>query len=587
LIFSIKMRGARSRTQRGFLVILLVAAMVTIMFLASYAIDRSFLNYRRVQAQQAADAAALAAGWWLSSQMVNGASATTILALDSASAQQVAVTYAGYNGYVISPAATTFTYDANIFKLHVQVSRTEPTFFASFFGQSAALVGASATVDFQPTSPLAWDPSWYGRVGGPLLLSADGPQEGYNGGDLLDSVDTTEDGTVPNNSYNKLGEVYEFTVPANYASVNSNQKNPNNILFEIYDPGILGINDELDHPASPGETWDFSLWKGFPRSPGSIEITHQDYMYGEFADIATQNMWVTPDATWDYNAKTDLQSAGSGGVNYYIEVSSDSSSENDVPGSGTGHFKNGYQLRAGPEHSELMSTTVTNASGGTSTLVNPNALDITGFPLLSPYYGQPNDVIWENEYGYDPGFSGINSSGLIGTGGYISGMSATTKSKNLDSNGNAIHNGVTMSMVEDPSVTCVGLAAENYVTIYFGYAPPNQQSGQATTITFRGWDQDTGAESIYYTCSTILNGSGKPVQFPGQIGGNSEWSNDASNTVSVGSGTIYPYTGGNWTAWYVTGPDDNTTWTWTGNSGSHARVWLISTNNATNSSGIW
>jgi len=565
------------------MLILTVAAMAVTIFVAMYGIGFSYLNYRRVQAQSAADSAALAAGWYMSNQMVAGTDPATVISTYATQAQNQAVAYAAYNGYTIKPSDVTLNYGSgsnSVYQLHVQVSRTEPLFFGGLFGRSNELVAGEATVNYKPTSNIMWDPTWYGRVNGPLLLSADGPNEGYDGGDLIDSLATTAGGSTPNAAYNKLGEVYQFNIPANYAAMNSKQKNPYNILFEIYDPGIFGKNDELNHPASPGETWDFSLWKGYPRSGGSTEITHMDYQYGAAGDAAIANMWVTPNASWDYNAQSDLQSAGPGGVNYYIEVSSDSSSENDVPGSGAGYFKDGYQLRAGPEHPELVSGSVTNAQGGTSTIVDPAAID-TSLPANSPYKGMSNDNVWENEYGYSPGFSGI-----AGSNG-ISGIPAQPKSLNLDSNGHAIQNGVTMQMVEAPSVTCVGATSENYTTVYFGYAPPNPNTSKPTVITFRGWDMDTGAQSIYYTCSTILDSNGNPVHFPGIIGSNATWSNNVNNTITVGAGTPYPYTGGVWTAWYVTGPQDNTTWEWTGNTGARPRAWLISTNATTTSTGIW
>jgi len=427
------LRPQSRKNRRGVVLILVVASLALVMLLAAFSVGRSFLFYRHVQAQQAADFAAISAGWYVSTQLSAGN--TTITTAINSAATTNADAIAQKNGYASSTVLVTTDYEGNPDYVNVQITRTEPYFFAAMFGEPQANVIATATADCQPSTPIPASPEWYGRVGTPWVLCAYGPDDGavrgdaidaykmYPVGDTADSLSTDSSATNPqtNPDNSPYGEVYSFTVPGDYEQRNGNdlnigagtQKLPNGaaadgntyIQFEVYDPELYknntntvataGIPDQVDNNTT-GETWNFSLWKGNPALAGSgaTEIAWANYNEGNDSNAAAEfEKWVTPNIGFIYDPTADLATAENAAgavvpVKYYIMVSSvantayssgvgpdpnygaPGSGALDAPGSGVGTDKNGYMLRAGPYHPELNSATAS-IGGQTEYISNP------------------------------------------------------------------------------------------------------------------------------------------------------------------------------------------------------------------------
>jgi len=337
-------------------------------------VGRSFLFYRHVQAQQAADFAAISAGWYVSTQLSSGSSTITTAINGAATTNADAI--AADNGYAASTVTVTTNYDNNPDYVNVKITRTEPYFFAAMFGEGQANVIATATANCEPSTPIYSSPEWYGRVGTPWVLCAYGPDDGavrgdaidaynmYPVGDTADSLSTDPSATSPptNPDNSPYGEVYSFTVPGDFEERNANDPNitassgtsftgtaelPNKVLtngdtyiqFEIYDPELYnnntntvataGIPDQVDNKTT-GETWEFSLWKGNPALAGSgaTEIAWANYNEKNDSNASAEfENWVTPNIGFFYDPSSDLASAENAAgaqvpVKYYIMVSS-------------------------------------------------------------------------------------------------------------------------------------------------------------------------------------------------------------------------------------------------------------------------
>jgi hypothetical protein len=280
------------------------------------------------------------------------------------------------------------------------------------------------------------------------------------------------------------------------------------------------------------------------------------------------------------------------------------------PGSGSGYDENGYLVRAGPPDPSGWDTSsgATAAEGSATTddaLVNPYSTDSVSTDKGTPYYGQTFDFAWA----YLNGYASSLTNGA--------GSSITTPNSS-----SVTENGITMQVLDDAAINCNATTGEPTVPIYFGYASP-APTGQPLTITFNGFDEDSGASNITYQCSTILDGT-NPVVFQGILptdgwcgyttsngvvsgtdcdpgNGNGVWSatgvttpiilggspgsgaaTGSSNTIVIPSS--WGYTGGDWTAEYTTGPADNTTWDWvvsSNNTTSIGDVRLVDTSSST------
>jgi hypothetical protein len=559
----------RSARQRGAILIITVASLVVIFVFASWAVDRDYLNYRRVLAQDAADTSALGGGWILAQAQGNPSAA------EITAANTMSTNLAADNGYNASkdPNATvsvTYPYNGNGALYQVKVQRVEPVFFGAIYGHPTATVSATATVTFTGDQPFQTPNSGFGRINGVFNYAAYGPDNGADRGDNVDtryysitSGDTRD--MVPNplfgtNSGSKnfgptdypYGSVYEITVPKSYST--SAGTGQSMIDFEIYDPDTYdnkvdahGTYDEMNKApgggASPTEDWLYTLWKGgVPGSTNATIVAQAHYGEDVPTDQAdTNDHWVTPPG-FSFDASSDL-SASSTGVNYYVTVqtSDGSNSVGDPAHYGHGYDENGYLLRAGPPHTSYNTLSVnqpssqaitSDALGTSNSKLTSNRAD-----LMDPYATDPTskltyDQLWSNDFG------------PLATNGHPSGVS--------------------MEVLTDASVNDNGSGNGNAIDIYFGNAPggndpkaPNHYA--ATSITFNGWDEDSGASAITYTCdASALAGQ----VFTGKIGGNEAWSTD---TFSFPAGT-YPTSGGNWTAHYVTGTSDNTSWKWSDTS---------------------
>lgn len=529
-----KMLISRNRKQRGAVLIVSVAFLVAVIAVASLSIGVSYLYYKHVQAQKAADTAALAGAYELS----KGAS--------SATAVSEALTIAAANGY--NPATdsnvtvtTHYPYNNDNSIFNVSLTRKEPMFFGVLFGENYANVGATSSALSLPYNPMQQDPVWYGRIGGPMNYAAYGPDNGADRGDSINTKWTAIDGLfpkLPNPTYSAAGLIYYLNLPADYAT-----RNGTTLLdVEIYDPDIYeggnthGRYDETTTYNTTSEKWRYSLYQGNALNPNSVNTLIASQVYGETdTDRAnTNDRWVTP---------TGFQIDSSVyGNYYYVQVTSDDGSGN----LGTGEDENGFLLRAGPPHPELNHVTVSGLAR--TDLSDPYQTDNWDLHT-SPNYGKTVDTLWENSYGSNPG------------------------SPNVDAAGNPIKNGTQMGEVTNSSVNCNALVMGTTLQLYFGYAPP-AASGD-TIIIFNGFDEDSGASAVYYTCDTILGSNGQPIKFTGVLGGNGIWSPigagrgisaaaTPSNTIDMP--TTDNYKGGNWTVWYTTGPADNTTWNWQTNT---------------------
>ena len=345
------LRPQARKYRRGVVLILAVAAIALVMVVAAISVGKSFLFYRHVQAQQAADFAAIDAGWYISTQLAAGD--TTITTAMNTTATSTADTIAQENGYASSTVTVTTDYEGNPDLVNVQILRTEPWFFAGIVGRSTENVEANATADAQPSTPIQDSPEWYGRVDVPWVLCAYGPSDGavrgdaidaimmYPIGDTADSLSTDPNATNPpvNPNHSQYGEVYSFTVPGDFEQRNGNLLNSGSggtyatylpdgktktngdtwIQFEIYDPELYndntnttataGIPDQVDNNTT-AETWNFSLWKGNPTQPGATEIAWANYNEGSDTNASKEfENWVTPNIGFFYDPTSDLANA--------------------------------------------------------------------------------------------------------------------------------------------------------------------------------------------------------------------------------------------------------------------------------------
>jgi hypothetical protein len=351
--------------------------------------------------------------------------------------------------------------------------------------------------------------------------------------------------------------VYAFNVPSTYSEGAGSGTGQSKIDFEVYDPDTYdngvdahGTYDEMNKAptgdTSNKEQWLYTLWKGgLPGATGAQVVAQA--VYGENSSTSadqqnTNDHWVTPSSAFSFDTAGDFgnkaMTNADGSVTYHMSVQSTNGVANGSgvyptgPGTyGTGYDENGYLVRAGPPHTAMntlsIDQTTSQALSTTSTYGTPAALKART-DLMDPYATDPAtketyDALWSNTFGP---------------------LSKTGPS------------GVSMEVLTQASMNDNGKGTSS-VPIYFGFAPGlaggTGNTSASVTINFYGWDEDSGATGITYTCDAL------PGQtFTGKIGGNEAWSTD-SFTFPPGT---YPSTGGNWTANYTTGLSDNTTWRW-------------------------
>ncbi|BDI33865.1 hypothetical protein CCAX7_59160 [Capsulimonas corticalis] len=522
-------RNRHSR-QRGVVVVYTVLALVAIIAFAGWAIDVSYLYSRTTDAQKAADTAALAGAW----QLAHGGS--------TAAAVAAATQMANQNHY--SNVTVDTAYGGDPHHVHVHVSRAEPMFFGYLFHNTQEPIGASGTAAYDSFLWQQQDPTWYGRVGGFGNYAAYGPDNGATRGDAVDVKWTAIDGTftkTTNPLYAAHGLDYQLNVPPDYAMRNGTSQ----VDVEIYDPDTYeganthGRYDETNSNTT-SEKWRYTLYSDQYINGQDVQTQIATKVYGEGdADqVNTNDKWVTPSG-FQFDASQYPNGT------FTVNVRSDDGSGNP----GTGLDENGFLLRAGPPHPALNHVTDVNTGQARPDLSDPYQTD-TWDPANSANHGLTVDQLWENLYG------------------------SGAESPNVDANGNAIKNGTTMGEKTYNSFNCNRVSSSAVIQIYFGYAPANT-SGD-TRITFYGFDEDSGASGIYYMCDkypgvkfigilpTTSAGTGNGIwSDPGPQNRGVAQASTPSNTVYFPSGS---YTGGNWTAYYTTGPTDNTTWYWTVNN---------------------
>lgn len=571
------------------MVLVLVAfSLVTIMIFAAFAIDRSFMTYQRVNSQDAADMAARACGWTLA-----GYYTSTPSTAEKNAAIAIADTIANDNGYPTSDVTVTYPYLSNSSWVNVEIKSTVPLFFGGIIGHRNADIEARATDSFEANQPEGYNQSEFGILENDFNYAAYGPDNAADRGDKVNTGYNTI-GSYPNgltdnlwfgkNSFTSaytglpnenggtdypFGSVYKFAVPGAYAQTSGSS----NLDFEIFDPDTyaksndpLGNYDEMNKapagsPGSGNEDWLYTLWNGPPGAPGSQIISQ--YVYGENLTSNsplgtndqpnTNDHWVTPPG-FNYNASNDLNTVGSAGtLNYYISVQTTDGvtvptydgngtySTGNPSHYGTGYDENGYLLRVGAPHPADNVSSITSTASQTLT-DSKTSTGATRQDLMDPDGIVPgsNPAITYNTYWHQK--YSVNN--------------------------------IVMTVPTPESINANESSGTATVPIYFGYGPANPQVGGTTTITFYGWDEDSGATTVEYKCYSQANEQGSvlydfgpaapPFGTGGVIGGNGAWG-------GVGQlGDIYPivnYTAGYWVGYYTTGPGDNTTWFWNDNYG--------------------
>jgi hypothetical protein len=373
--------------------ILLVASLVVIFVFASWAVDRDYLNDKRIMAQRASDMAALAGGWEIAQNSFSATGGPTSSEITTAENESKLIAeYNNYDDYSSTPdpnVTVTVSYPApsasvssngvttpgpsNYDYYEVVVSRQEPIFFGALYGHPYATVSGASTVLVSSPNAQSFDNTWYGRIGGPFNFAAYGPQDGADRGDALDAKYMAIDGDWPtgtaNPDYSQWGEIFKISVPNTYMSTNSKLKAPM-VQVSLFDPELYdgtywnksslddnGRYDEQDHTPNNAitgaEKWEYSLWEGDPRpaSQGgttngvATEIAWADY--GESTTSTappTNNMWVTPGAATYTSGSTTAPSGSfvynasnygwtsSSGATYYMFVTSDNGTNSIASG---------------------------------------------------------------------------------------------------------------------------------------------------------------------------------------------------------------------------------------------------------------
>lgn len=326
----------KSARRRGTVLVYAAAGLVTFLGAAALAIDMGSQYTRKSEAQNAADAAALA----------GAAQLDTILSPQAvANAYAAAVAYAKANNYdpdrgatvVGVPNPTDENGVAHPDWYRVTLSRPETLFFARIFGQSSGRVQATATAVHKPGSS---NPSsipvggggTYGIAGGPVNLSMFGPYGFYSYGDPYSTI-YLNDGQTLNKDYKSGGVNFDI----NLANLTGNE-----VEVEIFDPDCHNAGGEANaagglrvdeiRSGQAGATNNFTTTQytlysdnGTPDNPAD-DTSLDSKTFGD--DVATDMKWNSVFRfTRDPNQK------------YYVNAKTiDGASEN------------GFDLRAGPPH---------------------------------------------------------------------------------------------------------------------------------------------------------------------------------------------------------------------------------------------
>ena len=610
---ALRIKKSNPKQTRGVVLILLVASTALVMVMGALTVDRSFLTYQRVQAQDAADMDALATGWLLARDGGSNASSQT-----QSADEAVGVAVAADNGFTALPA----TYpDPDAGHVGVHVSLAEPTFFSGIVGFHGALVEANATAIFAGISKAPQPPGSMGYIHGEgFNYSAYGPQDSIDRGDKIDAEYTSIPTNMALNSWfgtdsadntgaafgpadYPYGSVYEFDVPQSY----SDQVGGQTIDFEIYDPDIYdsletagpstyhsgktwtdpnGRFDEFDHDPdgdtgtysqtqSYKEDYLFTLWANAePGSPHAVIVAQAVYgpnlntgsPIGTDDEFNTNDHWTTPSG-FSFNAASYLAAAeaaatGSPGTSsnavFYISMQTTDGvniGTSAAPVYSTGdpkHYGTGYN-----ENGYLLRAGPPHTSDSQYSLVQATSQALTvqttdGKAIAAKNANVRADLM--DPYATVP----------TGTLDPKTGAKGDTYDLYWEDKYGGPTTGIVFSIDTPMSINANEQTGQSTVPIYFGYQAANPNSGGTTQFTFWGWDQDSAAsgstDSITYECWNNSSYTGSPIAaytHTGVIGGNGEW----GGTSQLGDTfSIKGYVAGWWIAEYNTGPSDNTTW---------------------------
>jgi hypothetical protein len=517
-------RRAASR-RGGFAIVWLALMMAVFMGVAAMTVDQGFHLTRKSQAQQAADAAALAGAQRMST--LQGSTAATNAAYE----------YAKLNGYdravtsgkretrvgVTYPLtgndASGKPYPSNWFM--VQLARREPRFFGQVFlalmSKGGAVdttqwVGATAIAEFTAIVNMEiTDKGKYGTNRGNATLSMFGPDGLYSNGDfrspkLLNdgkaNPDYHED--LPNDKDEDSG--YNFGIAMDSSIVNAK--------IELFDP------DCYNAPGGGGNQGDAATglrvdeWRQFRSgSTGSLSNANKT-RYRLYSDNGTpanlSDDYVIAEKTYDTDAATDMKWVKAFEFNRSNYPNKNGNPQNFRLNvlSLSGSSENGFNIRAGDavdnvQYQTTETTTVRVWNG--KTYVNVTTTNTTNYDDHNVY---PPDTatITRNDY--------LNNGATVTAQGFLP--------LNFNKNGD--------------------------LDITLGYVP-KEAAGRELTI--RKFDTDVNnGQAVVYTC---VQDDGSTLTYTGVLSGNGTFATD-KYTLPNG------YKGGLWTASYNANIQDTSVW---------------------------
>ena len=329
--------------RRGVALIYTALGLATFMGVTAMVVDMGRLYTRRAQAQNAADAAALAGAF----ELYNGAT----------KAEETAKEYAKRNGYGAGAKITVRTFTATpdstiLDSIRVSVERPEDLYFlpafAALLGQSASSsrVGASATSKATfSTDPINTPISLgaeYGATNGFANPSVFGQDARYSYGDAYSPL-FLNDGKTPNVGTDKdprgadfKGYEYTLKIGADYASRNGTSQ----VQMEIFDPDCY-----VQDTSNMLKSWD----EYHVDTNGSVVPTETTYTLLAPKASKDDPDVVVAQATYGNDATTDLKWVTPSGFNFDSSKHGPGNDTLRVKG-GRGTSENGFQLRAGSPH---------------------------------------------------------------------------------------------------------------------------------------------------------------------------------------------------------------------------------------------
>lgn len=353
------MRRNRRARRRGSVLVYVGLGLIAFIGVASLSVDMGSLYGRKARAQTAADAAALAGAYELAN-------------FRDSNASTAALNLSKLNGYEDKVAgatvATTYPVNGNSSRFKVQVSRTEPLFFARIFGLSSRPVTSTATAQFETQAELSIGSGDYGQPGGSTNLSVFGPDGLYSYGDFR-STKYLDNGQ-PNPDYDGKGYNFTIKVPSNY----------NDTVVEIYDPDCYnnggrfvkaGVRiDELRKP------WDQNQNDAVAAS--DITTTRYRLYWDKNGRGNPADLVLIGEQSYGNDASTDMQWAQAfnfnrssyPGGNFLMNVTSTS-----------GSSENAFNLRAGPAGVPFDPQNGTSITADGSVPMNFNNADSSGITL--------------------------------------------------------------------------------------------------------------------------------------------------------------------------------------------------------------